>query len=122
MRSTPETSTSFLTTENLETIEENRRTRLLSTTGEYQELRLYACVEEGQRGASLRGCGKPHVILADLLGPRTAATVKVADGTMLSDDSEIRARWAGYFVELYREVHKIYPRWWTMPRGHPHDS
>ena len=34
--------------------------------------------------------------------PPHCSTVKAADGTTLTGESEIRARWAGYFEELYR--------------------
>ena len=34
--------------------------------------------------------------------PPRCSTVKAADGTTLTGESEIRARWAGYFEELYR--------------------
>ena len=33
--------------------------------------------------------------------PPRCSTVKAADGTTLTGESEIRARWAGYFEELY---------------------
>ena len=34
--------------------------------------------------------------------PPRCSTVEAADGTTLTGESEIRARWAGYFEELYR--------------------
>ena len=34
--------------------------------------------------------------------PRHCSTAEEADGATLTGESEIRARWGGYFVELYR--------------------
>ena len=34
--------------------------------------------------------------------PPRCSIVKAGDGTTLTGESEIRARWAGYFEELYR--------------------
>ena len=39
--------------------------------------------------------------------PLRCFTVKAADGTTLTGESEIRARWAGYFEELYRVDHPV---------------
>ena len=37
--------------------------------------------------------------------PPRCSTVKTADGTKLTGESEIRTRWAGNFEELYRVDH-----------------
>ena len=100
-------------------MEESRRARIEGRTGQYRELKREAArvvrkVKEAQvreicetvdshmwstdsrpayRGVPTFRFSRP---------PPRCSTVKVADGTALTGESEIRARWAGYFEELYR--------------------
>ena len=48
--------------------------------------------------------------LAFLQSPPCYSTVKTPDGTTLTEDSEIRDRWAGFFEELYHvDPHREFP-------------
>ena len=112
-------SESFLTKETLNTIEESRWAILEGRTGEYRELKREAVrAVRRDKEAQVRGVcetveshlwstdSRPAYrgirTLRSSRAPPCCSTVKAADGTTLTGESEIRARWAGYFQELYR--------------------
>ena len=112
-------SPSFLTKKTLNVIEESHRARLKGKTGQYRELKREAVRavrmdDEAQvrgvcetleshlwstdsrpayRGIRTLQCSKP---------PPCCSTLRAADRTTLTEESDIRARWTGYFEEMIR--------------------
>ena len=105
--------------ETAKTIEECRRARLDGKTERYRKLRREAVrMMRGDMEARVRGLCETvesHLNTSDARPAYTAIrslrsskpparspTVRAADGTILSEDQAVKARWAGYFEELYR--------------------
>ena len=127
------TSKSFSTEETLNTIAGSRRDRNEGRTGQHRELKREAVsAVRRDKDAQVRGVcetGEYHLwsteyrhayrgirTLCCSRPPLCFSTAKAADGTTLTGKSEIRARWAGYFEELYRVDHPIvsFPRMLTL--------
>ena len=119
LRDTPRTSKSILTKETLNIRSESRRARLEWRTGQYRELKREAVrAVRRDKKAQVNGvceAMESHLwstysrpayrgiqTLRSSRAPPCCSTVKAADGTALTGESEIRARWARYFEELYR--------------------
>ena len=101
-------SKSFLTKETLNIFEKSRRARLEGRTGQYRDMKREAVRAVGWdkeapvRGATCDQLTLDRPTLRSSRPPPRCVTVKAADSTTLTGESEIRARWAGYFEELYR--------------------
>ena len=104
-----------------EIVEESRRARLEGRTGQYRKLKRQAVsamrrtkkrksVESARQWKAI--CGQLTLELpteeSGRCVPQTPAPLfysEGADGTTLTKEPEFRARWAGYFEELYRMDH-----------------
>ena len=118
LRDTHGKSKSFLTKETLNIIVESRRARLEGKNGQYRKLKRGAvrAVRRDKEAQVREVCEtvESHMWSTDSRPsyrgirrlrcsrtPPRCSTVKAADGTTLTGDSEIRARLTGYFEKLY---------------------
>ena len=111
-----------MTKETLNTNGESRRARLERKTVQYWKLKRESeCAVRSDKKAQVRGdcetveshlwsidsrpaweSGQRNLDVRSSSPPPCCSTVKAADGTTLAGESEIWARWAGKFEELYR--------------------
>ena len=105
--------------ETVDIIEESRKARLAGKTVLRRELRRRAVKavrrDKEARVRELCEAVESHITTSDSRlayrairklrssgPPASGLSVRAADGTILSEEAEVKARWAGYFEELYR--------------------